>query len=87
MSTYINPQQFLVKLNPNIPQSYLSSNFYLELLKPMNSEEGETYPYKYSVDNFELPYLTPDKHLSYALFWGSSSLIGLYSIIKVLKKR
>lgn len=71
----------------NIKPTTLSSNYYLEILKPLEDIEGNTFPYQYSIDNFELPYLTPDKHLSYATFWGCTTLVGLFGIFKALKLR
>lgn len=53
------------------------------MLRPLDSVDHDSFPYQYSVDNFELPYLTPDKHLSYATFWGATTLVGLLTILKV----
>lgn len=50
-------------------------------------DNNSYYPYKYSIDNFQLPYLTPDKHRAYALFWGMTSMVGFGAIAKVLKMR
>jgi len=34
-----------------------------------------------------LPYLTPDKHKGYAMFWSSTTLVGLGALYKVLRMK
>jgi hypothetical protein len=65
--------------------STFNSQYYIELLRPLDSVDQANFPYQYSVDNFELPYLTPDKHLSYASFWACTSVIGMATILRVLR--
>ncbi len=50
MNTYINLEAIINKMN--IPVTPLSAHYYLEILKPINSTEGASFPYQYSVDNF-----------------------------------
>lgn len=62
-------------------------DYYFETLKDIDQSEDNYYPYQYSVDNFQLPYLTPDKHRAYAMFWGLTSIVGLGAMAKVLKMK
>ena len=55
------------------------------LVEQTQSEgEGELYPLRPTVQTFERPYLTPDKHRDYAIFWGTCTGIGFFSIASAL---
>lgn len=83
MNTYINLDEILPRLH--ITPNELNQKYYFEILRPLTETDHESFPYQYTVDNFELPYLTPDKHLSYATFWGCCSILGLSTIFRVLR--
>ncbi len=87
MNTWINLQKYLKEFN--IKEDDINTSFYFQILKPTHSTEqnNEQYPYQYSVDNFQLPYLTPQKHQGYAMFWGCTSLVGWFAIIKAFRMK
>lgn len=33
-----------------------------------------------------MPYLTPERHMNYAMFWGGATLVGIWGVFKALKK-
>ncbi len=40
----------------------------------------DVYPVRPTKKDFELPYLTPEKHKGYAMFWGGATLVGLMAM-------
>jgi len=61
---------------------------YIEKLLPENDMESEElYPVAATSKTFMRPYLMPRKHLEYSIFWGATTLVGLYSIISYVVKK
>lgn len=54
--------------------------FYLEKFISDEEKIDSIYPVASNRNNYQKPYLTPDKHRSYSIFWGSCTLIGIYFI-------
>lgn len=87
ITTFIDVDR--VREDLKIPKDVsLITDYYLEILQDEHGQdEAYHYPYQYRVDNFQLPYLTPDKHRAYAMFWGLTSLVGLTAIRKVIRMK
>jgi hypothetical protein len=57
-------------------QDYLGLKVFKILLIDM-----QLYPVPSFYQTFQKPYLTPDKHQAYYWFWGSCSILGIFSIL------
>lgn len=63
------------------------SGAYLEEFISDKTISQTLYPVKASRDTYQMPYLTPQKHLEYATFWGCSALLGMWGFAKALRRR
>ena len=63
----------------------ISGVFYIDEFISDNSVVDKLYPHKSSRSTYTAPYLTPRKHVEYAVFWGLSTLIGISGIKRSLK--
>ncbi|KAM3129839.1 hypothetical protein pb186bvf_018049 [Paramecium bursaria] len=75
---FIDLQQ-IVKEN-NLNQESL--NVVVDRLGDEGLFEDKLYPYP---NQLQRPYLTPETHSAYSTFWGSCTILGLFSIRKLLK--
>ena len=58
---------------------------YLEkFVRYEDDAEEDLYPVPATRLTFTKPYLTPDKHFSYMSFWGGCTLIGFYSMFRIM---
>jgi cytochrome oxidase assembly protein ShyY1 len=64
----------------------ISDLLYIEEFIQADDTLANLYPYPSSKRNYVKPYLTPQKHLEYASFWGLTSAVGLFAMKYVLKK-
>ena len=92
IDTYINLPKFSKDMGL---ENEVASHIYLErmgdenndggLVGILNDEDLSMYPVPLYMDSLEMPYLTPDKHKNYFTFWGGCTLLGIYSIIKLVR--
>lgn len=61
-----------------------SDKCYIERVLKSDDSFSELYPVVTRPDNFEQPYLTPQKHLEYSTFWGITAAMGYSSLIWAL---
>ena len=47
--------------------------------------EDDVYPVPMYIEGFEMPYLTPDKHQAYYIFWGGCTTLGILSLLKLVR--
>ena len=64
----------------------ISDLLYIEEFIQADDQLAQLYPYPSSKRNYVKPYLTPQKHIEYASFWGMTTTVGLFAIKYVLKK-
>jgi hypothetical protein len=82
IATYINLEE--VSSFYGIPESTL----YLERVGKEDESGGigdDLYPTPVFGSSLEKPYLTPDKHQGYYLFWGSCTCLGILTILRIIK--
>ena len=74
--------------NPGMLEDYEIENiFYLERIVKEEDKELPVYPYCYYNTGYPRPYLTPQRHWDYSLFWGCTAGVGFSSILFALFKR
>jgi len=65
-----------------------ASAAYIERIVPSyeGEEEEQLYPVPATIDNFDKPVLTPQRHLDYSLFCGTTSVLSLLSILALARR-
>jgi cytochrome oxidase assembly protein ShyY1 len=64
-----------------------ASAAYVQMFEPENTPISDNlYPVPARKHTFTRPYLTPDTHFNYAVFWGSAATVGFVSIFIILRK-
>ena len=70
-----------------LSEDQINENFYIEEFISDSERIDKIYPVKSSRNTYIAPYLTPRKHIEYSVFWGLSTLCGMYGIVKSFKIR
>lgn len=82
MSTFIDIKEFSHYFE--IPEN----TFYIDRVGKEDESGGigdDLYPTPVFGSSLEKPYLTPDKHQGYYLFWGSCTTLGIMTLLKLIK--
>lgn len=66
-------------------QPGLNPRAYLERMVANGEEIRPLYPFPAGIERYARPYLTPRRHLEYALFWGSCVGVGLLYALRLLR--
>jgi cytochrome oxidase assembly protein ShyY1 len=76
----------LETINQNLSPPVLP-HVYLEEFISDEAYSPDLYPVKSNRLTYQMPYLTPQKHLEYSTFWGACAMLGLYGFVRACRIR